>query len=312
MHDALRTAIKMIAMLRKVEKPSLEDVAQGQSSGSDVERAQYRIVANWAMTGMNVFNLSDSLAHALILTDLPTTEESHRIKLPYKAFFLSIPEGIIPYSQEGDEISWVTLIGIGPVPKDPHTLDKFPHPLAELDRDLPQNRLLDVSIHDKEYYISMIADTLINPKTANALSSEHMGVLEGEEWRVNSGRMIPKLLANFCLWLDASGSTDTQKKKLNVLDKKRKRKNGAWPEIWVVGKKVKVSPELKDIAKGLALTESGSKAASGWKLRMQHAVRGHWKMQAHGPKRSLRKRVWVEPYIRGPEGKVAWAHVYEA
>ncbi|ANS04692.1 hypothetical protein [uncultured Mediterranean phage] len=30
-------------------------------------------------------------------------------------------------------------------------------------------------------------------------------------------------------------------------------------------------------------------------------VRGHWRNQAHGPKRSLRKRVWVKEYIKGPD-----------
>jgi len=30
-------------------------------------------------------------------------------------------------------------------------------------------------------------------------------------------------------------------------------------------------------------------------------VRGHWRNQAHGPKRSLRKRIWVKEYIKGPD-----------
>ncbi len=34
---------------------------------------------------------------------------------------------------------------------------------------------------------------------------------------------------------------------------------------------------------------------------VQVLVCGHWKSQAHGPKHSLRKVIWVEPYWRGPE-----------
>lgn len=34
---------------------------------------------------------------------------------------------------------------------------------------------------------------------------------------------------------------------------------------------------------------------------VQCLVRGHWKRQAHGPARSLRKFIFVEPYWRGPE-----------
>lgn len=31
-------------------------------------------------------------------------------------------------------------------------------------------------------------------------------------------------------------------------------------------------------------------------------VRGHWRQQAHGPARSLRRPTWVPGYIKGPEG----------
>lgn len=36
-------------------------------------------------------------------------------------------------------------------------------------------------------------------------------------------------------------------------------------------------------------------------LSVRHLVRGHWKMQAHGPGRKERKHIFVEPYWRGPE-----------
>lgn len=34
---------------------------------------------------------------------------------------------------------------------------------------------------------------------------------------------------------------------------------------------------------------------------VQHIVRGHWKLQAHGAAMSQRKTIWVQPYWRGPE-----------
>ncbi len=37
------------------------------------------------------------------------------------------------------------------------------------------------------------------------------------------------------------------------------------------------------------------------KLSVQSFVRGHWKRQPHGPERSLRRWIFVEPYWRGPE-----------
>lgn len=41
---------------------------------------------------------------------------------------------------------------------------------------------------------------------------------------------------------------------------------------------------------------------SGREYRHRWVVRGHWAQQAHGPGRSLRKTIYREPYIKGPEG----------
>lgn len=37
---------------------------------------------------------------------------------------------------------------------------------------------------------------------------------------------------------------------------------------------------------------------------VQVLVRGHWRWQAHGPRQSLRKHMWIEPFWRGPEGAI--------
>ena len=38
----------------------------------------------------------------------------------------------------------------------------------------------------------------------------------------------------------------------------------------------------------------------GWKLQNHHTVTGHKKLQAYGPKRSLRREIWIDGYERGP------------
>lgn len=44
-----------------------------------------------------------------------------------------------------------------------------------------------------------------------------------------------------------------------------------------------------------------SSASKSWVLDERLLVRGHWKKQAHGEKSSLRKRIWIKPYYKGPE-----------
>jgi hypothetical protein len=81
---------------------------------------------------------------------------------------------------------------------------------------------------------------------------------------------------------------------------------------WMFGQNVKLRPELRRLASEFALAQSKDHAVPGWKLRVQHVVRGHFKFQPHGEGRTQRKRIWVEPYWRGPEGTAAWAHIYQA
>lgn len=46
--------------------------------------------------------------------------------------------------------------------------------------------------------------------------------------------------------------------------------------------------------------------------RSRWVVRGHWRWQAYGPGRTERRRIWVAPFIKGPEDKplVVNEHVY--
>jgi hypothetical protein len=41
---------------------------------------------------------------------------------------------------------------------------------------------------------------------------------------------------------------------------------------------------------------------SGRQLLTRHIVRGHWRQQACGPGRALRRPTWIPPHIRGPDG----------
>jgi hypothetical protein len=45
---------------------------------------------------------------------------------------------------------------------------------------------------------------------------------------------------------------------------------------------------------------SNSTVQSSWSLMNRQAVAGHFKLQAYGPERSLRRLIWVDEYERGP------------
>lgn len=51
--------------------------------------------------------------------------------------------------------------------------------------------------------------------------------------------------------------------------------------------------------------------AASRSLDCRFVVRGHWRMQAHGPGRQLRKRVWIKPHWKGPDyAERVVAHTY--
>ena len=53
--------------------------------------------------------------------------------------------------------------------------------------------------------------------------------------------------------------------------------------------------QLRRSAGNRSKGESTVEWASRW------VVRGHWRWQAHGVGRAERKRLWIDPYIKGPE-----------
>ncbi|GAA1308923.1 hypothetical protein [Saccharothrix xinjiangensis] len=50
-------------------------------------------------------------------------------------------------------------------------------------------------------------------------------------------------------------------------------------------------------------TGSQSSGSGERRYTVRWLVRGHWRNQAHGPDRSLRRLVWINPQVRGPQDK---------
>jgi hypothetical protein len=70
------------------------------------------------------------------------------------------------------------------------------------------------------------------------------------------------------------------------------------------GERRRVKRELPDLR--VLMLGSGASVSSSeehhveWTKRWM--VRGHWRLQPYGPRRSLRKPRWIDPYVKGPEG----------
>jgi hypothetical protein len=117
------------------------------------------------------------------------------------------------------------------------------------------------------------------------------------EWTDEAGTCI-HILRGLCSFLESKtedveihtrARRFTQKPRLNIFE---------------IGRTVTISPELRKLV------------ASGysdqiWRLGHRYIVRGHWRNQPYGPGRAERRKTWIEPHWKGPEGAEAWRHVYE-
>lgn len=113
-----------------------------------------------------------------------------------------------------------------------------------------------------------------------------------------------RLVVNLCLYiagLRADGQWSPRPPKT--------QRDGADPSAttYVVGREIKLSPQVRESAR--AWCEQGRNKAA-WRVRSRSMVRGHWRNQAHGQGMLLRRKKWILPHWRGPEGGPELARMY--
>jgi hypothetical protein len=132
------------------------------------------------------------------------------------------------------------------------------------------------------------------------------GKLQGEDWSKTAfgvdvedrderlNLLIGRLILNICL---AMSNKDNVKKVGKAHKYKGNIRTSDEPltRVFQVGKPLKLDcrEALTDYIEG--------KSRKGSAPSVQILVIGHWKMQAYGPKNSLRKHIHIEPYWRGPD-----------
>lgn len=253
----------------------------------------------WAKEGRPAYQLTHSLASALMLTEPPKMAEGEELDLPNQAFVVILPPGLIPaFGPEGQ--TWADLIWVHRFRAWRDRSKKVEWFFRWLTESGPISVWRDRSpaaLYDEDERVYVLnPGEKIEP--------------QGEDDITMSGAL--RLLRNLCSWLSATGELEklAQSEPPKKKRKKSKKDKGPRPHVLQIGRSVKLATELRQMATEISLGTSRH-AREGWQLRTRHIVVGHWKMQAYGEGRKLRKRIWVEPYWRGPEGEEAWAAVLD-
>jgi hypothetical protein len=259
----------------------------------------FHLFGSWAQNGFSLFDVSPDLAAALLLTDPPPTPETG-LKLPFSCFCIRLPEGTIPIFL-GDKQVWAEQL--------------WAHQFWGIHKVEGRKEYIRVSAVWQG--LQFWRDRWVGNLDLDSDESVYNRVMQGDppilpEDEISANVMM-RFFKSFISWLHATNALEKTKPEIPRLKKKAskearmKLESGFFPRVWLIGREVKLRPELKRMARETALGGSKRHEVAGWKVRTRHIVRGHFKPRLEA---RLGHPVWVEPYWRGPEGEAAWAHIY--
>jgi hypothetical protein len=262
----LITTLKDVIVASKGTKdpPSLGAFAHWLFSARLVQQGSPRVI------------LDDQLAASLIATNVGL-ESAELIKPPWKAFIIELPPGLLTYDFEGELRSYQRVL-IHYV--DYGTSTQWSYWFRELNEVGGAPGVFAKATTEK-----MILDDW------NEVDSR----VDDQQSRV--GYLVGRLILSLCLALSDPTTTTLREQKRSKGRGSRFRTPHSTPDPrnFFVGRPITVDcrPAIRDF-----LSNTGKKNGS---INVQTLVRGHWKHQAHGVGRALRKLIHVEPYWKGPE-----------
>lgn len=233
----------------------------------------YFALQMWARDGFPQFNLTYDFFQAMAVTDFgdPTDEPLY---MPFDSFAVSLPST--------DFLGGYTHLFVS---KTPRIINKGPSIVFDI------------------YNIWVLAPVSYSSTWPVGFTRREFLEIESHTSEVADSHSLiltkmRTLLANLLTYIEASGP----------LPQKRRVK-GAKPDevelihherkLYDVGRLVKLDGSLRKALQTMGAT------GETWQLDKRFMVRGHPKMQVYGPGGSLRKRVYIAPYWKGPQDAIA-------
>jgi len=245
----------------------------------------YAALCQWAQLGCPHFSLTPDFFSAVALTDFgdPTDEPLY---MPFDAFTVSFPPT--------EFFSQATRLMVYRLPR----MSAGNTEIKTISWKMYRATLLKDEPIFTQWPIGMSRRELMEEAAAldAKVPTPGMRPLDPEE------QVLPlrvrTMLANVMSYIESHGPLPTTP---------RARK-GAVPApvelthhdrpLFEVGRTVKLDGGLRR-----ALLENAG-SPERWHVAQRYVVRGHWRNQAYGEGRLLRKRKWIEPHWKGPENAV--------
>jgi hypothetical protein len=242
-------------------------------------------LARWAANGFPQITMGHKYAAALLVTNV-TEEAVDSARPPWDGFVIEVPPGLLPiWHPEHDRHYDVKRIIVSQHANHHTNGEKAWMYVAMTETTMNMWRF---GVSSRELLPPIVADDRMENYPA-------LMPMSGSDKRVSS--LIGRLVINVCLAMsDPSNVTEVGP---NHRAYRQSASQRTTPEpllrTFQVGKPIKL--DFRDRVKEYVL--HGDRAKSS--INVQSLVCGHFKMQPHGPKNTLRKLIWRQPFWRGPE-----------
>ncbi len=249
---------------------------------------------HWYQSGMPVFKISDALAASMVLTDFDEISFSEA-KLPFQSFMIEI-DGVSPLVYGGERLDRIAVMSAKMPFENIDATTRFSFESARIFNVIYlRGTTNSMEVKSNQLYITPDGES-VEAMLMNTVTSKNQALREAMA-RIAIG--ISVLLNNDHEAI-AGATTEIERKKR----RKYKSVSGerTYTEI-VVGREIKISDPLDMIAvaSNVSSGEVPPDGTNTWKLKNQILVRGHFTKQPYGPRSSLRRRQFIQPYWRGPE-----------
>lgn len=328
----------LAAPLRMLEALENFDLTPILSSSAMQEIWQH---LRWARGGRVVYDLVEPLGHALLQTDVSVTGED--IVFPVPSFYIAVPPELqltvwhqesgehlldgfyvneivhsaCPPEAQTDERGTLCTIASGAKytvpfgrerslavfvqaqPRPGFSLDDAAHvhfsiPLKPVPRPGGGPAITDLeewlTRHDQVEQQQRMGDTLVN-----------IGENQTRLW------LWSRLILNTCLYLTSDDVDIESRRLMSEHARKHSKTLGSNAKKRYVDQHTNKDVRYSVLGSKLRLDPDVSRqiAADPRTVQARFIVRGHWRNQAHGEGRVLRKRLWIQPHWKGP----AWSEI---
>jgi hypothetical protein len=280
--------------------------------------AEGHFLATWAEYGMPVYRLTESAIGSFLLTD-PVNVDFKEVKPPFPSMWIEFPPNywILERPSDGKKVYLQAM-----------TFHEHKNPIADVDL---YDATLDDAFPDETYWVlsALFSDARESDSMMDVMSKFVTTTLAPDtqdlykKW-VTSKIVPPKsiyeskrdqlkeegvfsgmirIFVNMCMYIAECKSHAVRRSHYlrKGGSKKHKKRDEGLTDTWVVGKELKIEKEVIEGGKHWLEMRRGDRTK--WRLTKRIVVCGHWKKQPYGPKHSLRKTVWIKPYVKNPKSK---------